>query len=85
MREARTGNDQADDKARELVHRTKQVTRRRFIPREKVGMLTANKGNSNCQVVMASDRKGRGTPLPTASGHAIFHGVSHLSPAIRRD
>jgi transposase len=39
MREARTGYDQADDKARELVHRTKQVTRRRFTPEEKVRIV----------------------------------------------
>jgi transposase len=35
MGQARTGYDQADDTARELVHRTKQVTRRRFTPEEK--------------------------------------------------
>jgi transposase len=39
MRESRTGYDQADDGARELVHRTKQVTRRRFTPEEKVRIV----------------------------------------------
>jgi len=39
MQQARTGYDQADDKARELVHRTKQVTRRRFTPEEKVRIV----------------------------------------------
>ena len=43
MREARTGYDQADDKAREMVHRTKQVTRRRFTPEEKVTQSLRNR------------------------------------------
>jgi transposase len=39
MREVRTGYDQADDKARELVRRTNQVTRRKFTPEEKVRIV----------------------------------------------
>jgi transposase len=39
MQQARTGYDWADDKARELVHRAKQVTRRKFTPEEKVRIV----------------------------------------------
>ena len=39
MGQARTGYDQADDKARDLVHSTKQMTRRRFTPEEKARIV----------------------------------------------
>jgi transposase len=39
MQQARTRYDRADDKARELVHRTKQVTRHRFTAEEKVRIV----------------------------------------------
>jgi len=62
MREARTGNDQSDDKARELVHRTNWVTRRRFLPQEKVRMLTANQGTATAW--LSWRLTGRDTGLP---------------------
>ena len=39
MQEARTEYDQADDRARDLVHRVKRVTRRTFTPEEKVRIV----------------------------------------------
>jgi hypothetical protein len=39
MQETRTGDDQADGSARELIRHTKRVTRRRFTPEEKVRIV----------------------------------------------
>jgi transposase len=39
MQETQDKYGHADEKARELVHRTKQVTRRKFTPEEKVRMV----------------------------------------------
>src|SRR3972149_10907597 len=39
MQETRTGYDQADGSARELIRHTKRVTRRRFTPEEKVRIV----------------------------------------------
>ena len=39
MQETRTGYDQADGSARELIRHTRRVTRRRFTPEEKVRIV----------------------------------------------
>jgi transposase len=39
MQETRTGYNRADDSARELIRRTRRVTRRRFAPEEKVRIV----------------------------------------------
>jgi transposase len=39
MQETRTGYDQADGSARELIRHTKRVTRRKFTPEEKVRIV----------------------------------------------
>ena len=39
MQEVRTEYERADDRARELMQRTKRVTRRRFTPEEKVRIV----------------------------------------------
>ena len=83
MREARTGYDQADDKARELVHRTKQVTRRRFTPEEKVRIVIEGiRGEIPISVLCRREMGIAYTPIQLAGEEAVS---SCMAKAVRQD
>jgi len=73
MQETRTGDDQADGSARELIRHTKRVTRRRFTPEEKVRIvIEGTKGDTHKHPVPAW------VPLPGSAGGRSSH---YLKPS----
>jgi hypothetical protein len=83
MREARTGYDQAYDNARELVHSTKQVTRRRFTPKEKVRIVIEGiRGDIPISVLCRRELGITYTPIQLAEEEAVS---SCMAKAVRQD